>query len=312
MKRVKRRGWSGIGLHVAELLEEGVDAHLFGFGHGLGVVQRGVEDVVHYLFGVDGFEGADVFVKEEVVEVQLVLEEHVVGDDGLADEDVVLALAEDDAVWADAHDAEVVVLDGFVPFEEFIGMFRREMHKEDGPDAGDEKVDEVHVADVRIPYDALPVPGEEVRREDEGEAHLVVDGGAIDTLRTVIEAVILHHRVLPFAALERRELDEETVLLLQRFALIVPLDRENPALEDHGLEFLNPVRHCPAGVLYIGMEFPVNLLKGHGVDNHGAVGLEWNPKERLPEDWLQNQGVGCYRLAESCAGADIIGIGEFP
>ncbi len=116
--------------------------------------------------------------------------------------------------------------------------------------------------------DTLTIPAEEMRREDEGVAAFGVQDSAEESLRPVEDTVVVDDRVVPFTAFDGSEHHPETVPLLNGLAFIVPADWEAAGLQHDRPELPQTVVQRPDRGPYVFVELPMDLLKGHRVDNH--------------------------------------------
>ena len=230
------------------------------------------EDILHDLLRIGVRQRLVVEVEELAHHLLLVPVEHVEGDDGLDEEDVVGPLAEHDAVRMVGHEVDLLPGEHLVHRGHALPAVFGEEHYRPHPDPVHEKLDKVRAGHVAAAEDAFPVPAEEMRREDEGVAASGVQDGAVEALGAVEDAVVVDDRVVPLAPLDGGEHHPEPVPLLDGLTLVVQADRVAACLQHGRSELPQTIVQCADRIEVVIVELPVDLLEGHRIDNHREGG----------------------------------------
>ena len=233
------------------------------------VVLKG-QDILHDLLRIGIRQRIVIHIEEVAHHLLLVTVEHVECDDGLDEVDAAGPLAEHDAVRMIGHEVDLLLGEHLVHGGDALLPVIGEEHERPCPDPVHEELDQVRPGHAAAAQDTLPVPAEEMRREDEGIAASGVKEGAEETLRPVEDAVVVDDRVVPLASLDGREHHPETVPLLDGLALVVPADGVSAGLEHDGAELPQAVVQRSYRIEVVIMEFLVDLLEGHRIYYHRA------------------------------------------
>ena len=221
------------------------------------------QDILHDLLRIGIRQRIVIHIEEIAHHLLLVTVQHVECDDGLDEVDAAGPLAEHDAVRMIGHEVDLLfgnhLVHGGDSFLPVIG----EEHERPRPDPVHEELDQVRAGHAAAAQDTLPVPAEEMRREDEGIASSGVKEGAEETLRPVEDAVVVDDRIVPLAPLDGREHHPETVPLLDGLALVVPADGVAAGLQNDGAELPQAVVQRTHRVAEVLVELTVDLLQGH-------------------------------------------------
>ena len=227
------------------------------------VIVLEIQGILHDLLRIGIRQRIVIHIEEIAHHLLLVTVEHVECDDGLDEVDAAGPLAEHDAVRMIGHEVDLLLGEHLVHGGDALFPVIGEEHERPRPDPVHEELDQVRPGHPAAAEDTLPVPAEEMRREDEGIASPGVKEGAEEAFRPVEDAVVVDDRIVPLAPLDGREHHPETVPLLDGLALVVTADRVAAGLEYDGTEFLQAVvqrTHC---VTEVFMELTVDLLQGH-------------------------------------------------
>jgi hypothetical protein len=229
-----------------------------------------IHDVVLYLLGIGRADGVEVELEEIVQQLLLVPEEHVEGDDGLDEVDVVRSLAEHHSVRMVGHEVDRLLGEHLVHRCDALLPVLGEEHDRPHPDPVHEIPDQVRPGHAAAAEDPLPVPAEEMRREDERVAAPGIEDGAVKALGPVEDAVVVDDWVVPLAPLDGREHHPETVALLYGAALVMAADGVAAGLQHGGAELAETVVQRAYRVQVVLVELLVDLPEGHRIYYHGA------------------------------------------
>lgn len=219
-----------------------------------------VHDVVLDLLRIGRADGVEVELEEIVQQLLLVPEEHVEGDDGLDEVDVVGPLAEHHPVRVVGHEVDALLGEDLVHRGDALPPVFGQEHERPHPDPVHEILDQVRPGHAAAPQDPLPVPAEEMRREDERVAAPGIQHGAEEPFRPVEDAVVVDDRIVPLAPLDGREHHPETVALLDGPALVVAADGVAAGLQHGRAELAQAVVQRADRIEVVIMELPVDLL----------------------------------------------------
>ena len=226
------------------------------------IVLKG-QDIFHDLLRIGIRQRIVIHIEEIAHHLLLVTVEHVECDDGLDEVDAAGPLAEHDAVRMIGHEVDLLLGEHLVHGGDALLPVIGEEHERPCPDPVHEELDQVRPGHAAAAEDTLPVPAEEMRREDERIATPGIQEGAEETLRPVEDAVVVDDRIVPLAPLDGREHHPETVPLLDGLALVVPADRVAAGLEYDGAELSQTVVQRTDRVAEVLVEFTVDLLESH-------------------------------------------------
>ena len=178
-----------------------------------------------------------LFRSHTTKEWELILEDHVVGDEGLADDGVLVSCSEDESSGIPHDHVDILFVKHLIPLDITLvwldgALFRNsilsklpcdllivhflEHHQRDSPLVFHKMVNQVDSGDGLIDSEPLAVTREEMRRIYAYQSLLPsvfrgMHDGAVQTLRPVIDAVVTLERVLVMTAFHRCEDDEESV-----------------------------------------------------------------------------------------------------
>ena len=243
------------------------------------------QDILHDLLRIGIRQRIVIHIEEVAHHLLLVTVEHVECDDGLDEVDAAGPFAEHDAVRMIGHEVDLLLGEHLVHGGDALLPVIGEEHERPCPDSVHEELDQVRAGHAAAAEDTLPVPAEEMRREDKRIATPGIQEGAEETLRPVEDAVVVDDRIVPLAPLDGREHHPETVPLLDGLALVVPADGVAGGLQHGRSELPQAVIQRAYRVQVVFMELPVDLLEGHRIDNHreeGSVGVDGGDQTKRP------------------------------
>ena len=235
------------------------------------IVLKG-QDIFYDLLRIGIRQRIVVDIEEIAHHLLLVTVEHVECDDGLDEVDAAGPFSEHDAVRMIGHEVDLLLGEHLVHGGDALLPVIGEEHERPCPDPVHEELDQVRAGHAAAAEDTLPVPAEEMRREDERIATPGIQEGAEETLRPVEDAVVVDDRIVPLAPLDGREHHPETVPLLDGLALVVQANRVAGGLQHGRTELPQAVVQRADRVQVVVVELPVDLLEGHRIDNHREGG----------------------------------------